>query len=826
MGYGCLRLDLDAADGEQIAPGFSGAGLWSPTHQAVVGIVTQHGPDGGGRAVTLAQVALHLPEAVFTTAGSTPEGPRDHAAPSVAEQTGPAAVTLPPMGSLIGAVPAQPHPWVDRTDLLTQLDDAFAGPGQHVVSLVGPGGIGKSQLAGAFARRLAADRRAVVAWVGAETAGGLREDYADLGRRLGLEAQDSAALAAKTRAALAATSSAVLLVLDNADNLGLVEPYIPAGGQCSVLITTRDRDTGLSNLGTVVEVPGFDRSISIDLLTSRGGVSSKDANDLAAAVGDLPLAVALALDAFGTRLSRDSGRHTAVTIGDILIGNTITADRGGIAAGQLTGGATTGGPSAAAPDRPGTPGPDAVEGITLAAVGTAVEAISGAGDVLTTLAVLSRDGVSRELLVHILGAASTTVAEDLLDAGLLAQSQEGYLSMHRRTRQALRRAYADASDESLVRAARRLDPLVADRDGSPRLTDTDHETVRHTRELVAALDGDASTDAAVAIGVLANHVLRLLRLAGSYIDLVPLADTVTAALERVLGPDHPDTLASRGNLAVGYWAVGRHDEAITLHEATLTARERVLGPDHPDTLTSRGHLAAGYWAVGRYDEAITLHEATLAARERVLGPDHPDTLTSRGHLAAGTTTRWAATTRRSPCGRRTLTARERVLGPDHPDTLASRGGLAVGYRAVGRHDEAITLDEATLTARERVLGPDHPDTLHSRGNLAVGYQAVGRHDEAITLDEATLTARERVLGPDHPDTLHSRGNLAAGYQAVGRHDEAITLDEATLTARERVLGPDHPHTLTSRCNLAAGYRAVGRHDEADALVRRRTDGYG
>jgi len=105
------------------------------------------------------------------------------------------------------------------------------------------------------------------------------------------------------------------------------------------------------------------------------------------------------------------------------------------------------------------------------------------------------------------------------------------------------------------------------------------------------------------------------------------AGQTLAARERVLGPDHPDTLTSRNNLANAYQAAGRTDEAITLHEQNLTARERVLGPDHPDTLTSRNNLAAAYRAAGRLDEAIGLHEQTLAARERVLGPDHPDTLT-------------------------------------------------------------------------------------------------------------------------------------------------------------------------------------------------------
>ena len=71
-----------------------------------------------------------------------------------------------------------------------------------------------------------------------------------------------------------------------------------------------------------------------------------------------------------------------------------------------------------------------------------------------------------------------------------------------------------------------------------------------------------------------------------------------------------------------------------MHEQTLAARERVLGLDHPGTLASRHSLAADYQAAGCTSEAITLHEQTLAARERVLGLDHPSTLTSRNNLAS------------------------------------------------------------------------------------------------------------------------------------------------------------------------------------------------
>jgi tetratricopeptide (TPR) repeat protein len=88
-------------------------------------------------------------------------------------------------------------------------------------------------------------------------------------------------------------------------------------------------------------------------------------------------------------------------------------------------------------------------------------------------------------------------------------------------------------------------------------------------------------------------------------------------LERVLGPDHPDTLNARDSLAAAYQAAGRAAEAILLFEDTLVARERILGPKHPDTLASQNNLAAIYQDAGRPAEAILLFKLTLAARERL-----------------------------------------------------------------------------------------------------------------------------------------------------------------------------------------------------------------
>jgi CHAT domain-containing protein/tetratricopeptide (TPR) repeat protein len=262
------------------------------------------------------------------------------------------------------------------------------------------------------------------------------------------------------------------------------------------------------------------------------------------------------------------------------------------------------------------------------------------------------------------------------------------------------------------------------------------------------------------------------------------------------------------------------DEAISLRKRTLADRERVLGPDHPDTLTARSTLAIAYDAAGRLDEAIPLFQHTLADSERVLGPDHPDTLATRSNLAAGYESA-GRLDEAIPLRERSLADFERILGADHSDTLIARNNVAVDYKSAGRLDEAIPLYQRSLADFERVLGADHPDTRTACSNLAAAYDAAGRLDEAIPLCQRSLADSERVLGPDHPDTLTARHNLAVTYVEAGRLDEAVPLLERSLADRERVLGPDHPVTMSSRSDLAATHEAAKRLRRERAKERRR-----
>ena len=56
------------------------------------------------------------------------------------------------------------------------------------------------------------------------------------------------------------------------------------------------------------------------------------------------------------------------------------------------------------------------------------------------------------------------------------------------------------------------------------------------------------------------------------------------------------------------------------------------------------------------------------------------------------------------------------------------------------------------------------------GDLALTYSNLGRHNEALAMDERVLEFRRRVLPEDHPDIGegHEWSGVACGLRSVGR----------------------------------------------------------
>ena len=72
---------------------------------------------------------------------------------------------------------------------------------------------------------------------------------------------------------------------------------------------------------------------------------------------------------------------------------------------------------------------------------------------------------------------------------------------------------------------------------------------------------------------------------------------------RVLGPEHPDTLAVIGGMGSVIKQQGRHAESEAIFRKLLEVQRRVSGPEHPETLKSMHNLAQAIKGQNRYSEA-------------------------------------------------------------------------------------------------------------------------------------------------------------------------------------------------------------------------------
>jgi tetratricopeptide (TPR) repeat protein len=661
---------------------------------------------------------------------------------------------------VVDDIPQAPLGFQPRADLLAQLDHA-SGPVVHAVT--GIQGVGKTQLAAAYARaKLAAGWR-LVAWVDAADPGALRAGLAAVAETLGLadgRTGPGGDAGQAVRRWLERDGRRCLVVFDNALDPDGVRPLLPACGSARVLITGSRRP--VAGLGAGVPVDVFSPGEALAFLAERTGLAdTAGASALARELGYLPLALG---QAAGVIAAQDLAYWTYL--------------------GQLRAVPV----SARLTREAGQPYPHGVAGAIMLSLDS-VRAGDGAGvgtGIMEITAVLSAGGVRRELLhdagragVLATGGGRAVVPADVVDGALARLAERSLLTVsvdgetvtaHRLISRVVRDALAD--QERLTAVCKNATCVLRSRAkslvGSP-----DRPAIRDLAEQVAALQATAGP-AGEADAKLARMMLRLRSwalyhlavLGDSASQAIAAGEAVAADSARMLGPDHPDTLAAWNNLALAYQEAGRTAEAIRLHERALAGRVRALGPGHLDTLASRNNLAIACQQVGRTAEAIRLHERALAGRLRALGPGHPDTLASRNNLAiACQQMGWADEAITS--FRRALAGRERMLGPGHPDTLASRNGLAAAYLEVGWADQAIALFEQVLAGRVRVLGPGHPDTLASWNNLGHAYQEVGRVPEAIALFEQALAVGTRALGPGHPTTVSSRVNLAGAYRDAG-----------------------------------------------------------
>ena len=619
-------------------------------------------------------------------------------------------------------------------------------------AISGLGGIGKTQTAVEYAYRYR-DTYSFVLWVQANTPETLRSNFVALARLLHLPERDAREQQIVVHAVKQwfETHSGWLLIFDNADDLAMVQDYLPEGTKGDILLTTRAQAMG--GLARKVELDTMEPEEGAEFLLRRAGIITEGATLERASMTDraATLDIVRAMDGLPLALDQ-AGAYIEETGESVTNYLTIYQEqraellkrRGGLVPNHPDSVATTWSLAF-----------EQVEGANPAAI-----------ELMRICAFLAPDAIPEELIIEgapHLGPVLQPVAADrgklnaaiaeLLKYSLIRRDATTHtLTIHRLVQAVIKDEMDEETQRQWAERAVRATSQVFPFDEPPPWS-------RSQRYLPQALvceelikEWNLTLDGAAA---LLDNAGLYLKNRGQFREAEPLMQDALTIGENMYGRDHPDTSGLLSNLANLYDDQGKYEEAEPLYQRALAIEEKTLDPEHLTTASILNNLAVLYSKQGKYEEAEPLYQ-------------------------------------------RALTIREKALGPEHPDTASTLENLALLYWYQGKYEEAEPLLQHALAISEEALGPEHLFTATTLDNLAILYKNQGKYEEALPLYQRALTIYEKALGPEHPETARTLNNQSILYKDQGKYEEAEPLYQRALTIREKVFGPNHPFTKRTR----------------------------
>jgi serine/threonine protein kinase/tetratricopeptide (TPR) repeat protein len=241
---------------------------------------------------------------------------------------------------------------------------------------------------------------------------------------------------------------------------------------------------------------------------------------------------------------------------------------------------------------------------------------------------------------------------------------------------------------------------------------------------------------------------------------------------QLLGATNPYTLATRatyaGALLEGGQEGGQLQEAEEIQKQVLQAEEKVLGPDHFDTVCSLGTLGQILMVRGARAEAERCFTEALTRFKRTGRADVQDALTCAKELAMSRQLQGDAQ-QAVKLMEEAFPRAVKSLGPDHYFTLQMQRVLGRAYAEAGRLDEAEALCKEALDAQLRTkANQEGLGAARTRLYLGRVLMEKGKPAEAEPLlQDALKFFREDASSKPKPELAAQAANWLGAIQ-LGR----------------------------------------------------------
>jgi hypothetical protein len=762
------------------------------------------------------------------------------------------AKPLAPLPKVWGDIPQRNPNFTGRESLLREIHEKLSNTPQTAVlphALHGMGGVGKSQMAIEYVHRHSAEHD-LIWWIPAEREAQILTSLTQLALRLKLDVSPEANTAVPAvREALSTGAAGYdkwLLVFDNAEAPQEVQKHFPTGGAGKILVTSRDLDW--SRVTRSIEVDVFTREESKAFLSGRNpDLSDESAEQLAEALGDLPLAIE---QAAAWRTATGMSVSEYLTLLEQKRIEVLEA----------------------------SPSPDYPDSVA-AAFELSLEKLKAVNpaalQLLQICSFFAPEPISRELfagspVAPITDELDATLSDSFRVSRAIRDIQRYALAKIDHTRNALQIhrlvqavLIGRMSADERVQMRRGAHTLLANNTPNNPSRRADWRLYQALQPHVAVSRAVESADPRVQ--QLVKGMVEFLYYWGDHVGCEALAEEAVGWWRKLSGPATQQTLQmakwlgfirrkngkyaearelNRQTLALYQEHFGERDEGTLdsmyavsgdlrtqgdftasrdLDERVLAAARNEFGDDDPATLIFAHSLGVSLRLNGEYERARELDEDTHRRREMVLGSDDEATLNTLAALLIDLRERgdFVETVKRfDALYRRVL----HNFDQNAPATLQAARYLATSLRKAGKHESARKLAADTLDRYQRRYGEDFPDTIAAAVNYAIDLRQAGQLDASQDMATGTFDRYQRMFGSHHSYTLSARTNLAIVYRLSGKVETAYRHDHEAWQALGTTLGADHPVTLTCATNLASDLHAMGQFQEAyerdtDTLTR-------
>lgn len=703
-----------------------------------------------------------------------------------------------------GNIPPRNPNFTGRVDLLGRLSDRLREGTTTVLpeAIHGMGGVGKTQLAIEYAYRHQSEYD-IVWWIPAERPGQIGQALVELAQRLGLVSTAEANIAGPAvREALreGRPFSRWLLIFDNADSPERVREYFPTGGSGTILVTSRNRRWSM--VGHSLEVDVFSREESKELLRrsgpSGGDLDDAEADRLAEALGDLPLALEQA-----AAWRAETGMPVSEYLRLFEHKRSELLEVSPPPDYQL--------PVAAA----WNVSLDHLETRSLTAL-----------RLLQLCSYFAPDPISRSIF-----------------SGLGGSSIDRELDRALNDPMRLARAIREINRYSLARIDHRTNSLEMHRLVQAvlinRMTTEEQNRMRNgAHTLLAASDPKGPNLAAnwpryaelyghvIASGAIESdqpwvrelvmNVAKYLWFWGDHKVALEFTEQAWQTWERVFGEEDQQTRLMAWWLGFLYLKVGRYDDASDLVARLkgVYGRTAPQGEDtREDALETLNLEAAVRRAQGDFTAGAELDEMAYDRARRAFGEDDPTTLSTAHNL--GVSLRLVGEFQRAlELDRHTHAMKTRLFGRDHQQSLLTEASVAVDVREAGDYVGARSLQQAVVDGYRTVFGAGNPTTLQTVRQLSEACRKEGDHVTALQLAREAFDQFTRRYGDTHPESLAAALALSVALRHNGELEAARSEGEMACELFRRHFSPDHPHVLAADIDLAVTLRLLGRVEEA------------